>query len=80
MGPGTLFVKARTNKKKRHQRRKSFVSPDGVVHLGKRMHRVMHGGKAEPTDIYQATCDKTLHLEQITDRLVTCMLCMGVVG
>lgn len=75
MGPGQLFVKPSTNKKK--NRWKRLRDADGIVHHGKQMHRVVHGQKSVPTEVYQARCDKTLQLYLMAEANVNCMLCLG---
>ena len=75
MRPGQLFVKPSTNKRK--NRWKRLRDPDGIVHHGKRLHRVVHSNKSEPTEVYQARCDKTLQLYLMTDADLNCLLCLG---
>lgn len=75
MGPGQLFIKHYTNKRK--NRWKRLVDDGGLVHHGKRMHRVVHSHKSEPTEIYQARCDRSLQLSQMTEADLNCLLCIG---
>lgn len=75
MGPGDLFVKIKTNKKK--NRWKHLWDAHGIIHQGKQLHRVVMGNKAQPTEIYQARCDANLQLVMWTSAGVTCVLCLG---
>ncbi len=72
MGPGTLFLppKARKSMWKR------LLDGDGLVHEGRRLHRVVHGARAERTEIFRPRCDKTLQLTALTDAGLSCIQCM----
>jgi hypothetical protein len=71
MKPGKLFARGKGRKQW-----KPVADADGVVHDGKPLHRTKHGHSAEPTDIFSARCDKTLHLYLRTEDPITCLICL----
>lgn len=72
MGLGTLFLppKARKSYWKR------LLDADGVVHEGRPLHRVVHGARAERTDLFRPRCDKALQLTVLTDAGLSCIACI----
>jgi hypothetical protein len=49
---------------------------DGVVHEGRRLSRVVHGSRAERTELFRPRCDKTRQLTALTDAGLSCIACM----
>ena len=79
MKPGTLFYR-RQNKGGRKERKKwkrIRVEGDPLVHLGRPLHRVVQGRKAERSEFHQMSCDITKHSSDVTEDPLTCLLCLG---